>query len=76
LRHLSRVRRPRASSPGSAVVTFTIGLDGQLEAIDVTESSGSRRFDRDAIKVVERGEPFPVPPPGVNRTFTIEIEGS
>ena len=75
IRHLSRVRRPRAPSAGSARITFTIAADGMIEAIEVTESSGSGRFDREAIKMVERGEPFPEPPPGVNRTFTIEIEG-
>ena len=73
MRHLSRVRRPRASSPGSAFVSFT--LRGQIEDISISKSSGSGRFDRDALTVVKRAVPYPKPPHGVNRTFVVEIEG-
>ena len=75
MQHLSRVRRPRAASPGSAFVSFTIGKRGELVDISITKSSRSARFDRDALKVVKRAAPFPAPPPGVNRTFSVEIEG-
>nr|WP_321360626.1 TonB family protein [uncultured Hyphomonas sp.] len=75
MQHLSKVRRPRASSPGSAFVSFTIGQDGELEDIRIAKSSRSSRFDRDALKVVRRAAPFPVPPPGVNCSFSVEIEG-
>jgi len=75
LKHLSRVRRPRSPGSGAAEITFTIGPDGELEEVGVSKSSGSRRFDREALRVVERGAPYPVPPEGVNRTFTVEIEG-
>tara|TARA_B100000678_G_scaffold154917_1_gene129491 strand:+ start:1140 stop:2042 length:903 start_codon:yes stop_codon:yes gene_type:complete len=75
MRHLSRVRRPRASSPGSAFVSFTLTLRGQIEDISISKSSGSGRFDRDALTVVKRAAPYPKPPHGVNRTFVVEIEG-
>ena len=75
LKHLSRVRRPRSPGTGVAIITFTIAPDGSLEEVEVAESSGSRRFDREALRVVERGEPYPLPPAGANRTFTVEIEG-
>ena len=75
MQHLSRVRRPRASSPGSAIVVFKIDYHGQISAISISKSSGSSRFDRDALKVVERAAPFPVPPKGVRRDFTVEIKG-
>ncbi|MEO0550444.1 MAG: energy transducer TonB [Pseudomonadota bacterium] len=75
MRHLSRVRRPRASSPGSAFVRFQLDETGRLMDIEISKSSGSRRFDRDALKVVERAEPYPPPPIGIARTFTVEIEG-
>ena len=75
MRHLSRVRRPRASGPGSAFVSFTVAPSGELENIAILESSGSSRFDRDALRVVERAAPFPQPPSGVNRSFVVEIEG-
>lgn len=73
--HLSRIRRPRASSPGSTMVAFTVALDGSLDRLEVQRSSGSRRFDREALRMVERGAPFPRPPAGVNRDFVVEIEG-
>ena len=75
MRHLSRVRRPRASGPGAALVSFTVAPDGSLERVSIATSSGSGRFDRDAVRMIERAAPFPQPPPGVNRDFTIEIEG-
>lgn len=75
MRHLSQVRRPRASGPGSAFVSFTIALSGELESLEISDSSGSSRFDRDALRVVERAAPFPAPPVGVNRSFIVEIEG-
>jgi periplasmic protein TonB len=75
MRHLSRVRRPRASSPGSAFVSFTLTADGDIEDVSISQRSGSGRFDHDAINVVKRAAPYPKPPPGVNRTFVVEIEG-
>ena len=75
MRHLSRMRLPRSSGSGSAYVSFTVGHEGELEAVEIARSSGSSRFDRDAIRVVQRAAPFPLPPAGVNRTFQVEIEG-
>jgi len=75
MQYLSQRRRPRASSPGSTFIAFTIAHDGSLERFDIDRSSGSRRFDREALRMIERAAPFPVPPPGVNRDFVVEIEG-
>jgi len=75
MRHLSRVRRPRATAPGVTQIAFVVAADGSLEAVEVVRSSGSGRFDRDALRVVERAAPFPEPPRGANRSFSVEIEG-
>jgi len=75
MQYLSQRRRPRASSSGSTFIAFTIAHDGSLERFDIDRSSGSRRFDREALRMIERAAPFPVPPPGVNRDFVVEIEG-
>ena len=75
MQHLSKVRRPRAASPGSAFVSFTIGRKGELKDISISKSSRSSRFDRDALMVVRRAAPFPPPPPGVRTSFSVEIEG-
>ncbi len=75
MRHLSRFRRPRASGPGSAFVTFTLSGDGGITGIEVSRSSGSRKFDREALRFTERAAPFPAPPQEAGRTFTVKIEG-
>lgn len=77
MRHILRVRRPRATRAGSTFVRFEIDSEGRLVDLSIATSSGSRRFDRDALRVIERADPFPPPPAGVTRrTFTVEIEGS
>jgi protein TonB len=76
MQHLSRQRRPRASSPGSAFVEFRISPRGTVKSISISRSSGSSRFDREAIIVVKKAAPYPKPPVGVNTMFTVEIAGT
>ncbi len=75
LQHLARRKKPRATSPGSAFVAFTITQDGQIEAISISKSSGSNRFDREALKLIRRASPFPLPPNKAKTSFTVEIKG-
>ncbi|MEM8935397.1 MAG: TonB family protein [Pseudomonadota bacterium] len=75
MEHLSRVRRPRAVTAGSALVAFTIAPSGEIESIRIAKSSGSTKFDREAMRMVKGAAPFPKPPAGVNREFVVEIEG-
>jgi periplasmic protein TonB len=75
MQHLSRLRRPRASAPGSAHVRFVIAQNGSIRDIEVSDSSGSSRFDREAVSFVKKASPFPPPPAGLNRSFTVEIKG-
>ena len=75
MKHLSRLRRPRASGPGSAYIRFVIASRGTIEHIEVSQSSGSSRFDREALIFVKKASPFPPPPTGISRSFTVEIEG-
>lgn len=75
MKHISRIPRPRAPSPGSAFVSFTVTKSGDVEQISISKSSGSSRFDREAMKLVRQAAPFPPPPAGIHRTFEIKIEG-
>jgi protein TonB len=75
MRHIARVPRPRASSRGAAVVRFSISERGGLSALRLARSSGSSRLDRAAMTVLRRAAPFPRPPRGAKRSFTIRIEG-
>lgn len=75
LRKISGVPRPRVGARGTAVVAFTIAPGGGLSAISVARSSGSARLDRAALTVIRRAAPFPAPPPGARRSFSIRIKG-
>ncbi|QIG78756.1 energy transducer TonB family protein [Stakelama tenebrarum] len=74
-RHLMRFRRPNVIGPGSAHVRFTVRDDGRVTNISVSRSSGSSRFDREAVRLVRRAAPFPAPPPGAGRDFNFKITG-
>lgn len=74
-RHLLRYRRPNVVGPGSAFVSFDIDGNGAVTKLGVVQSSGSRRFDDEAMQMVRRAQPFPRPPVGVARAFTFEIKG-
>ena len=75
MRHLSRVPRPRVNSRGTAVVRFRISGNGGLGGVSVARGSGSARLDRAALQVVRRAAPFPPPPSGAQRSFSIAIKG-
>jgi len=75
MRHLARVQRPRATSRGAAMVRFSIGTGGRLASVGLARSSGSSRLDRAALTVVRRAAPFPDPPAGAQRSFSVKIEG-
>jgi protein TonB len=75
LRRVSRVRRPDVSGSGAARVTFSIAGTGALAGARVSRSSGSGALDRAALTVIRRAAPFPAPPAGATRTFTVEIRG-
>jgi protein TonB len=75
MRHVARGRRPDISARGAARVTFRIGGSGALAGARVSRSSGSAALDRAALGVIRRAAPFPPPPAGAARTFTVEIRG-
>ena len=43
-------------------VSFSIGPDGNLSAVKITESSHDPAFDDSVIRAVRRAAPFPAPP--------------
>lgn len=75
MRKLSRAGKPRVNARGAAVVAFTIGGSGRLASVTLTRGSGSSALDRAALRLVERAGPFPSPPQGARRSFTIQIKG-
>lgn len=75
MKKLSRVSRPRVGRRGTAVVAFTIAPNGRLAAVSIAKSSGHAELDRAALRVVQRAAPFPPPPQGARRSYSINIKG-
>ncbi|MEM6618247.1 MAG: TonB family protein [Pseudomonadota bacterium] len=75
MRKIQRVPRPRSSTRGSAIISFTIAASGGLVSAGVARSSGSTQLDRDALRVVRRAAPFPPPPAGARRSYQVQIKG-
>ncbi|MEL6807875.1 MAG: energy transducer TonB [Pseudomonadota bacterium] len=75
MRRIQRVRRPTSGIDASAVVAFRIAGNGGLSALSIARSSGNAQLDRTALLVIQRAAPFPPPPRGARRLFTIPIKG-
>ncbi|MCR9272578.1 MULTISPECIES: cell envelope integrity protein TolA [Mameliella] len=75
MRKLSRAGRPRVNARGTAVVAFSISSGGGLASLSLARSSGSSALDRAALGVVRSAAPFPQPPNGARRSFSIQIQG-
>ncbi|WP_305968117.1 MULTISPECIES: TonB family protein [unclassified Mameliella] len=75
MRKLSRAGRPRVNARGTAVVAFSISSGGGLASVSLARSSGSSALDRAALGVVRSAAPFPQPPSGARRSFSIQIQG-
>lgn len=72
---LSKARKPRIRAKGAATVTFVIAASGALSKVRVTKTSGSKALDRAALKMIQSAAPFPPPPQGAQREFSIKIQG-
>lgn len=73
--HIRRKRRSNAAGAGSAILKLSIGANGRLETIDVYKSSGSTRFDRQAMRMAKMASPYPKPPAGQGPVL-VRIKGS
>ncbi len=75
LRKISRTRRKSVNIRGTAVVRFQIADSGSLASLSISRSSGSKRLDQVALAQIRTAAPFPPPPFGARRNYTIEIVG-
>lgn len=75
MRRIQRTRRERVNVRGAAQVSFTIAPNGGLAAVGIARSSGSAQLDRVALQQIRRAAPFPPPPAGAQRSFTLRIAG-
>ena len=64
----------RAGYEGTAVISFTINLDGTLGDVRVISSSGHPVLDRAAIMTIKRAAPFPpLKAYTTERSLTLEV---
>lgn len=75
MRKLSRAGRPRTAARGTAIVAFSIAASGAVEAVSLSRSSGSAALDSAAVGLVRGAGPFPKPPAGARRSFSVRIDG-
>lgn len=75
MRRIQRAKR-RANVRGVAIVRFTIAGNGALAGVSIARSSGSAKLDGIALAQVRRAAPFPPPPTGAKRSFTVRIKGN
>ena len=48
---------------GTAKVGFVLDRNGRLVSHWLVESAGSRALDEESLAIIERTQPFPIPPP-------------
>lgn len=73
MQRIQRTRQARVAGRGTAVVSFTVGANGQLAGVQIQRSSGSGVIDAAALEHVRRASPFPAPPAGAGRNFSFEF---
>lgn len=76
MKKIARVPKPRVGSRGAAIIQFSISGSGGLNGASVAQSSGSPSLDQAALRVIKRAAPFPPPPAGARRSFSIRIKGA
>ena len=75
MRKLSRSGKPRVNARGTAVIAFSIAPNGGLSSVSLARSSGTAALDRAALQLVRAAGPFPKPPAGARRSFSVQIKG-
>lgn len=73
---IARTRRESSNLTGTAVVSFTVSTSGTLAGLGIARSSGNSKLDRIALDHIRRAAPFPAPPAGAQRSFSVAIQGS
>jgi protein TonB len=76
--HLRRYQQYPAAARGSGVagsgmVTFSITASGNVTSARVAKSTGAAVLDQEILAMVRRASPFPAPPDGQPKSFTVPL---
>ncbi|MBK9082529.1 MAG: energy transducer TonB [Rhizobiales bacterium] len=58
---------------GRPVVAFNLSPSGGLAGVSLARSSGHAELDAEILAMVRRAAPFPKPPPGAARAFSLAV---
>lgn len=70
---ISQQPKPALDVDGRVLIVFEIRNDGSLRSVSVAKSSGSDILDETAKAIIRAAAPFPEPPRGAQKVFSIEI---
>ena len=73
MRKIQRTRKERTGANGKTVVGFKVSSSGAATSVRVLRGSGSAKLDSIALRHVRRSSPFPKPPKGARRSFSVTI---
>lgn len=73
--HLARYKQPVNGARGSGVATVQFLIDGRgrVTSARMAGSSGIAAFDQEAVAMARRASPFPPPPDGKGRDYTVPV---
>lgn len=76
--HLARYKQYPASArssgaQGIATVSFSIDGGGRVTSARLARGSGNPAIDQEVVAMVRRASPFPAPPDGRARNFTVPV---
>jgi periplasmic protein TonB len=70
-RHQSSPRSGGAT--GSGAVTFSLSGSGSVTSVRIARSTGAAVLDQEILAMVRRASPFPAPPDGQPKSFTVPL---
>jgi protein TonB len=70
-RHQPAARSGGAS--GSGAVTFSLSGSGSVTSVRIARSTGAAVLDQEILAMVRRASPFPAPPDGQSKSFTVPL---
>ncbi|MEM9085027.1 MAG: TonB family protein [Pseudomonadota bacterium] len=73
--HIRRNRRSNIAGAGAVILRLGIASNGRIDSVDIYRSSGSTRFDRQAMRMARMAAPYPKPPAGQGPVL-VRIKGS
>ena len=66
----------RSSATGSGVVTFSLSGSGGVTSVRIAKGTGAAVLDQEILAMVRRASPFPAPPDGQPKSFTVPVNFS